>query len=227
MVRISSTSRTVPAPMAVGRAWVCRPVARLRASVTTSDATDDEVLASSDSGVRASGVRRLGSGAATHRWSQRSLPASPATLAVFLAAEADRESPRPATITRRAAAIAAAYRAQDHAQPVRLGRRRAGPHRDPPHGRDRDSPSRPARAAPARAAAPSDCNRHSLRDIRLPESARVRGRARPIEVRGSVGSTVSDRGDRPPRSQSSAPLPNNPDESLPSTRNSTCRSSVE
>ena len=44
------------------------------------------------------------------------LPAAPATVAAFLAAEADREF-RPVTITRRAAAIAAAHRAQDHPNP--------------------------------------------------------------------------------------------------------------
>jgi site-specific recombinase XerD len=47
---------------------------------------------------------------------QRPLPATPATVAAFLAAEADREF-RPVTITRRAAAIAAAHRAQDHPNP--------------------------------------------------------------------------------------------------------------
>jgi site-specific recombinase XerD len=47
---------------------------------------------------------------------QRPLPASPATVAAFLAGEADREF-RPVTITRRAAAIAAAHRAQDHPNP--------------------------------------------------------------------------------------------------------------
>ena len=41
------------------------------------------------------------------------IPAEPATVAAFLAAEADREF-RPVTIARRAAAIAAAHRAQDH-----------------------------------------------------------------------------------------------------------------
>jgi site-specific recombinase XerD len=47
---------------------------------------------------------------------QRPLPATPATVAAFLAAEADREF-RPVTITRRAAAIAAAHRAQDLPSP--------------------------------------------------------------------------------------------------------------
>jgi site-specific recombinase XerD len=48
------------------------------------------------------------------------IPATPATVAAFLAAEADREF-RPVTITRRAAAIAAAHRAQDHPNPCDSG----------------------------------------------------------------------------------------------------------
>ncbi len=48
------------------------------------------------------------------------LPATPATVAAFLASEADREF-RPVTITRRAAAIAAAHRAQDHPNPCDSG----------------------------------------------------------------------------------------------------------
>jgi hypothetical protein len=43
---------------------------------------------------------------------------APETIAAFLAAEADREF-RPVTIARRAAAIAAAHRAQDHPQAER------------------------------------------------------------------------------------------------------------
>ena len=46
----------------------------------------------------------------------QAIPATPATVAAFLAAEADREF-RPVTIARRAAAIAAAHRAQDHPNP--------------------------------------------------------------------------------------------------------------
>jgi site-specific recombinase XerD len=46
----------------------------------------------------------------------RAIPAAPATVAAFLAAEADREF-RPVTIARRAPAIAAAHRAQDQANP--------------------------------------------------------------------------------------------------------------
>ena len=48
------------------------------------------------------------------------IPATPATVAAFLAAEADREF-RPVTIARRAAAIAAAHRAQDHPNPCDSG----------------------------------------------------------------------------------------------------------
>ena len=48
------------------------------------------------------------------------MPAAPATVAAFLAAEADREF-RPVTIARRAAAIAAAHRAQDHPNPCDSG----------------------------------------------------------------------------------------------------------
>jgi integrase len=48
------------------------------------------------------------------------MPATPATVAAFLAAEADREF-RPVTITRRAAAIAAAHRAADHPNPCDSG----------------------------------------------------------------------------------------------------------
>jgi len=54
---------------------------------------------------------------------QRALPAMPAaaaTVAAFLAAEADRGF-RPVTIGRRAAAIAAAHRAQDHPNPCDSG----------------------------------------------------------------------------------------------------------
>ena len=47
-------------------------------------------------------------------------PAEPATAAAFLAAEADRGF-RPVTIGRRAAAIAAAHRAQDHPNPCDSG----------------------------------------------------------------------------------------------------------
>jgi site-specific recombinase XerD len=46
----------------------------------------------------------------------RPMPAAPATVAAFLAAEADREF-RPVTIGKRAAAIAAAHRAQDEPNP--------------------------------------------------------------------------------------------------------------
>ena len=45
------------------------------------------------------------------------IPAQPASVAAFLAAEADRGF-RPVTIGRRAAAIAAAHRAQDHPNPL-------------------------------------------------------------------------------------------------------------
>ena len=48
------------------------------------------------------------------------IPAAPATVAAFLASEADREF-RPVTIERRAAAIAAAHRAQDHPNPCDSG----------------------------------------------------------------------------------------------------------
>ena len=48
------------------------------------------------------------------------IPAEPATVAAFLAAEADRGF-RPVTIGRRAAAIAAAHRAQDHPNPCDSG----------------------------------------------------------------------------------------------------------
>ena len=48
------------------------------------------------------------------------IPAEPATVAAFLASEADREF-RPVTIARRAAAIAAAHRAQDHPNPCDSG----------------------------------------------------------------------------------------------------------
>jgi site-specific recombinase XerD len=50
----------------------------------------------------------------------RAIPAAPASVAAFLAAEADREF-RPVTIGRRAAAIAAAHRAQDHPNPCDSG----------------------------------------------------------------------------------------------------------
>jgi hypothetical protein len=46
----------------------------------------------------------------------RPMPAAPETVAAFLAAEADREF-RPVTIAKRAAAIAAAHRAQDEPNP--------------------------------------------------------------------------------------------------------------
>jgi site-specific recombinase XerD len=48
------------------------------------------------------------------------IPAQPATVAAFLAAESDREF-RPVTIARRAAAIAAAHRAQDEPNPCDSG----------------------------------------------------------------------------------------------------------
>ena len=48
------------------------------------------------------------------------IPATPPTVAAFLASEADREF-RPVTIARRAAAIAAAHRAQDHPNPCDSG----------------------------------------------------------------------------------------------------------
>ncbi|MDQ6820154.1 MAG: integrase, partial [Actinomycetota bacterium] len=48
------------------------------------------------------------------------IPAAPATVAAFLAAEADRGF-RPVTIGRHAAAIAAAHRAQDHPNPCDSG----------------------------------------------------------------------------------------------------------
>ena len=48
------------------------------------------------------------------------IPAAPAAVAAFLAAEADRGF-RPVTIGRRAAAIAAAHRAQDHPNPCDSG----------------------------------------------------------------------------------------------------------
>ncbi|MGZ6565423.1 MAG: hypothetical protein ACXVHB_32325 [Solirubrobacteraceae bacterium] len=51
---------------------------------------------------------------------QRGVRAIPATVAAFLAAEADRGF-RPVTIGRRAAAIAAAHRAQDHPNPCDSG----------------------------------------------------------------------------------------------------------
>jgi site-specific recombinase XerD len=50
----------------------------------------------------------------------QAIPAAPATVAAFLASEADREF-RPVTIARRAAAIAAAHRAQDHPNPCDSG----------------------------------------------------------------------------------------------------------
>ena len=50
----------------------------------------------------------------------QAIPATPATVAAFLAAEADRGF-RPVTIGRRAAAIAAAHRAQDHPNPCDSG----------------------------------------------------------------------------------------------------------
>ena len=50
------------------------------------------------------------------------MPAAPATVAAFLAAEADREF-RPVTIGKRAAAIAAAHRAQDEPNPCDSARR--------------------------------------------------------------------------------------------------------
>ena len=48
------------------------------------------------------------------------IPAAPAAVAAFLAAEADRGF-RPVTVGRRAAAIAAAHRAQDHPNPCDSG----------------------------------------------------------------------------------------------------------
>jgi len=48
------------------------------------------------------------------------IPAAPVTVAAFLAGEADRGF-RPVTIARRAAAIAAAHRAQDHPNPCDSG----------------------------------------------------------------------------------------------------------
>jgi integrase len=48
------------------------------------------------------------------------IPAAPAVVAAFLAAEADRGF-RPVTVGRRAAAIAAAHRAQDHPNPCDSG----------------------------------------------------------------------------------------------------------
>jgi hypothetical protein len=50
----------------------------------------------------------------------RPFPAAPETVAAFLAAEADPEF-RPVTIAKRAAAIAAAHRAQDHPNPCDSG----------------------------------------------------------------------------------------------------------
>ena len=50
----------------------------------------------------------------------RAMPAAPETVAAFLAVEADREV-RPVTIGRRAAAIAAAHRAQDEPNPCDSG----------------------------------------------------------------------------------------------------------
>lgn len=52
--------------------------------------------------------------------SAQAIPATPATVAAFLAAEADRGF-RPVTIGRRAAAIAVAHRAQDHPNPCDSG----------------------------------------------------------------------------------------------------------
>ena len=52
--------------------------------------------------------------------SATAIPAAPATVAAFLADEADRGF-RPVTIARRAAAIAAAHRAQDHPNPCDSG----------------------------------------------------------------------------------------------------------
>ncbi len=52
--------------------------------------------------------------------SATAIPAPPATVAAFLADEADRGF-RPVTIARRAAAIAAAHRAQDHPTPCDSG----------------------------------------------------------------------------------------------------------
>ena len=54
------------------------------------------------------------------RRSAAAIPAAPATVAAFLADEAD-DSFRPVTIARRAAAIAAAHRAQDHPNPCDSG----------------------------------------------------------------------------------------------------------
>ena len=48
------------------------------------------------------------------------MPAPPATVAAFLAAEADRGF-RPVTVARQAAAIAAAHRATDHPNPCDSG----------------------------------------------------------------------------------------------------------
>ncbi len=52
--------------------------------------------------------------------SATAISAPPATVAAFLAAEADRGF-RPVTVARRAAAIAAAHRAQDHPNPCNSG----------------------------------------------------------------------------------------------------------
>ena len=95
-----------------------------------------------------------------------SRPASPATVAAFLAAEADREF-RPVTIARRTAAIAAAHCAQDHPNPcdsgavaaVLSGIRPARHRTDAPRGAARPQSPRPAARAdrhynPLRAARP-------------------------------------------------------------------------
>jgi hypothetical protein len=50
----------------------------------------------------------------------QAIPAAPATVAAFLASEADRGF-RPVTVARRAAAITAAHRAQDHPNPCDSG----------------------------------------------------------------------------------------------------------
>jgi hypothetical protein len=91
------------------------------------------------------------------------MPAAPATVAVFIAAQADREF-GPVTIARRAAAFAAAQRTQDHLNPCDSGAVAAvlsGIRRD--HGTRPLRKAQPLDLDPARAAAQAARHRHAGR----------------------------------------------------------------
>jgi site-specific recombinase XerD len=102
------TDRPLPAPRQPAS------LGTIEAELASAERYADSALAPATPKAYERDWRVFASWCAEH--GQRPLPAAPATVAAFLAAEADREF-RPVTITRRAAAIAAAHRAQDLPSP--------------------------------------------------------------------------------------------------------------